>query len=292
MLNFCEFDLPHGAWREQNSAEALSRMTDSVGSSGSSKRKRSNHQWSNEETNFFLSLMKEKDGELGFFDRIKRKKVSRVKAISEIVDEMVRHGFEMTGTTVENNWKSLLSSFRQVEEHNGQTGNDRMPEGLFHRETADIIGERTSTRPRGVVGSGIPYVRPTQGASRLASPEAAPDIEMIDETVELENETWSPASSSKSDGSSQWSCRSSSSTLVWPPTIASNGSGSGAHSPAVQVLAPRVPTGGNDSEKTSGDEGSELTSPGLTPPSAGVPGLSNHANMEESWVTLQVKGGP
>ena len=86
MLNFCEFDLPRGAWREPNSVEALSRMADSVGSSGSSKRKRSNHQWSNEETNFFLSLMKEKDGELGFFDRSKTK-VSRVKAISEIADE-------------------------------------------------------------------------------------------------------------------------------------------------------------------------------------------------------------
>ena len=50
---------------------------------------------------FFLSLRKGKDGELGFFVRIKRK-VSRVKAMSEIADEMVRHGFEMTGTTVEN----------------------------------------------------------------------------------------------------------------------------------------------------------------------------------------------
>ena len=185
-----------------------------------------------------------------------------------------------------------FASFRQVEDHNGQTGNDRMPEGLFHREIADIIGERASTRPRSVVGSGIPYVCPTQAASCLASPEAGPDHEMIGETVELENETWSPASSSRSDGSSRWSCRSSSSTLVWPPTIASNGSGSGAHSPAVQVLAPRVPTGGNDSEKTSGDGGSELSSPGLTPPPAGMTGLSNHANVEESWVTLQVKGGP
>ena len=224
--------------------------------------------------------MKGKDGELGFFDRIKRKKVSRVKAMSEIADEMVRHGFEVTGTTVDNKWKSLLSSFRQVEDHNGQTGNDRMPEGLFHQEIADIIGERASTRPRGVVGSGIPYVRPTQGAScQVASPEAGPDQEMIGETVELENETWSPASSSRSDGSSRWSCRSPSSTLVWPPTIASNGSGSGAHSPAVQVLAPRVFTGRNDSERASGDGGSELSSPGLTPPPAGVPGLSNHANV-------------
>ena len=118
MLQFCEFDWPRGAWREPNSVEALSRMADSVGSvgsTGSSKRKRSNHQWSNEETKLFLKLMKGKYGELGFFDRTKRKKVSRVKALSEIADGMVRHGFEMTGTTVDKKRESLLSSLTLCE---------------------------------------------------------------------------------------------------------------------------------------------------------------------------------
>ena len=110
--------------------------------------------------------MKRKDGELGCFDRIERKMVSRVKAMSEIADEIVRHGFEMTGATTEDKWNSLVSTFIQIEDHNEQTGIDRILEREAHSTEKLLI----------ISAKGL---RPTTGCGQKCNPVRSPNIRSI-----------------------------------------------------------------------------------------------------------------
>ena len=142
------------------------------------KKHKPTHRWAEEETSAFLSLMRGEEGELGLFERMKRKKLSRVKAMEEIASKMKQKGFDLSATTVDNKWKSLLSTYRQVEDHKNQSGNDRVKEGIWHQEVGDIVGERASTKPRTVVGSGIPFV-PQADAEETPSGPAGPSSSSV-----------------------------------------------------------------------------------------------------------------
>ena len=113
---------------------------------GETRKRKQTHQWSDDETSFFLSLMSGTEEEPGFFKRIKTKKISRVKAMEEISEVMRKKGYGVSAAVVDNKWKSLLSNFRLVEDHNNQSGNDRIKEGPYHAEVGAIVGERASTR--------------------------------------------------------------------------------------------------------------------------------------------------
>lgn len=100
--------------------------------------------------------MRGSDEQLGFFDRIKKKKMERTRAMKEIAQLLVADGYEVCATQVDNRWKSLLSRFRVVEDHNNTSGNDTMAGGDYHEDMAEILGERASTKPKVVAGSGVP----------------------------------------------------------------------------------------------------------------------------------------
>ena len=93
----------------------------------SSRRPRSisqAHAWTDEETRKFLSLMKGEGDALGYFGKIKTKRMERIAAMREIADTLNEAlGTSLTASQVDNKWKSLLSRYRMVEDQNNQSGN-------------------------------------------------------------------------------------------------------------------------------------------------------------------------
>jgi len=53
---------------------------------------------------------------------------------------------------VEGRWKTLLSAYRRVVDHNNRSGNDRK-EMVFYKEVEDIVGDNPTVSPRVVISS-------------------------------------------------------------------------------------------------------------------------------------------
>ena len=111
------------------------------------------HIWTNEETGVFLSLMQGNETTIGYFNRMKLHKMPRTKANEEIASLMKDKGYDVN---YDNKWKALLHAYRLVEDHNSQSGNGVLKDGPWHDEMAVIMGDKASTRPKSLVGSGLP----------------------------------------------------------------------------------------------------------------------------------------
>ena len=107
-----------------------------------------NHIWTDEETGVFLSLMQGDETTIGYFNRMKLKKMPRSKAMEEIAALMTEKGYDVTAVNCDNKWKALLHSYRLVEDHNSQSGNGVLKDGPWHDKMAAIMGDKVSTRPK------------------------------------------------------------------------------------------------------------------------------------------------
>ena len=93
-VEFWEFNLPRGGSKIGMSDFLLVL---------SLKGKQSCHQWPDEKTNVILNLKNCKDGEFRHFERMKRKKMSRVAVMAEIAAEIILwEGYEVTGPVDKN----------------------------------------------------------------------------------------------------------------------------------------------------------------------------------------------
>ena len=83
-------------------------------------------------------------------------------AMDDIAQQLKKEGFDVTGFQCDNKWKSLLKDYRETEDANARSGAGRVdpPSGSFgfevHEAMGVMMGERASTRPKCVMGSGIP----------------------------------------------------------------------------------------------------------------------------------------
>ena len=111
--------------------------------------------WRDEETMKLLELMKGGEEGLGFYGRMKVKKLERNRAISAIAANLSADNLAVTSQQVNNKWKSLLARYRVVEDHNRQSGNNRMDPAPFHEEISDIVGARASSKLVSLAGTGV-----------------------------------------------------------------------------------------------------------------------------------------
>ena len=75
--------------------------------------------------------------------------------MEEIASLMKEKGYDVTAVNCDNKWKALLHAYRLVEDHNSQSGNGVLKDGPWHDEMAVIMGDKASTRPKSLVGSGL-----------------------------------------------------------------------------------------------------------------------------------------
>ena len=145
---------------------------------GSKKRapRASPHVWTKEETRAFLNLLHGTDKEQGYYQSIVSKKMQRTKAMEAISTNLsTNFGFSITAAQADNKWKALLKDFRQVEDANNRSGAAPMepPGGSFglevHQMMEEIVGEKASSRPALLVGSGLPQASPRSAAARPVS---------------------------------------------------------------------------------------------------------------------------
>ena len=85
------------------------------------------HNWLDEEVEKLLKLLKGDNDVPGYYSRMKKKKLDRNRAMAEIAEIICSEGVEVTGSQVDNKWKSLTKKFKSIEDHNSQTGNETMP---------------------------------------------------------------------------------------------------------------------------------------------------------------------
>ena len=139
MLNFCEFDMLRGetkeCWTEPGRLSVALLNESGLAIKGLTT-------WKRVPCAFSL-----KDRVFGYFQRMKRKKISRVKEMAEIAAEiMVWEGYEVTGPIAQR-LKSLLSMI-QVSTGGRPQGQEQETNecemGPFQQE----IAERASTKPR------------------------------------------------------------------------------------------------------------------------------------------------
>ena len=109
--------------------------------------------WRDDETRKLLELMKGGEEGLGFYGRMKVKKLERNRAMSAIAANLSADNIAVTSQQVNNNWKSLLARYRVVEDHNRQSG---VPESVpvtsrcrtQHYASRHANAERTYVPPR------------------------------------------------------------------------------------------------------------------------------------------------
>ena len=78
--------------------------------------------WRDDETRKLLEPMKGGEEGLGFYGRMKVKKLERNRAMSAIAANLSADNIAVTSQQVNNKWKSLLARYRVVEDHNRQSG--------------------------------------------------------------------------------------------------------------------------------------------------------------------------
>ena len=105
-----------------------------------------------------------------------QKKMQRTKAMEAISTNLsTNFGFSITAAQADNKWKALLKDFRQVEDANNRSGAAPMePPGEsfgleVHQMMEEIVGEKASSRPALLVGSGLPQASPRSAAARPVS---------------------------------------------------------------------------------------------------------------------------
>ena len=91
--------------------------------------------------------------------------------MEEIASLMKEKGYDVTAVNCDNKWKALLHAYRLVEDHNSQSGNGVLKDGPWHDEMAVIMGDKASTRPKSLVGSGLPP--PPRGNSPVSPTSSA-----------------------------------------------------------------------------------------------------------------------
>ena len=114
--------------------------------------------WTDAETRRFLELMGCDRSEESYFAKMKSKHLSRARVMKDIAARLNQEGISVTSSQVDNKWKSLLNSYRAVEDYNSKSGNDVKKDAPFHDEIGSIIGDRASTRPKSLAGSSLPVV--------------------------------------------------------------------------------------------------------------------------------------
>ena len=114
--------------------------------------------WTDAETRRFLELTGCDRSEERYFAKMKSKHLSRARVMKDIAVRLNQEGISVTSSQVDNKRKSLLNSYRAVEDYNSKSGNDVKKDAPFHDEIGTIIGDRASTRPKSLAGSSLPVV--------------------------------------------------------------------------------------------------------------------------------------
>ena len=112
--------------------------------------------WRDDETRKLLEPMKGGEEGLGFYGRMKVKKLERNRAMSAIAANLSADNIAVTSQQVNNKWKSLLARYRVVEDHNRQSG---APESV--PESVPVMLPHTTLRESSCKYRA--HVRATQG---------------------------------------------------------------------------------------------------------------------------------
>ncbi|RLU22219.1 hypothetical protein DMN91_006600 [Ooceraea biroi] len=125
--------------------------------------------WTDASIKLFLCLYKDKK-DLVSLRKIKTKKILWQK----ISEEMKINGYNVSCIQVENKFKSLERSFKNIVTHNKKTGRNKIS-CPYERELTELLGEKHNIEPLMLLGN--KGIIAKQGAATTSSSEVHSDIE-------------------------------------------------------------------------------------------------------------------
>ncbi|XP_067216807.1 uncharacterized protein [Linepithema humile] len=117
--------------------------------------------WTDANTKFFLSLYKEN------IDLLAERKIKTKKILwKKISEKMQLQGYNVSALQVENKYKSLERSFKNIKTHNKKTGRNRLS-CPYETELTEILGGKHSIEPLLLSGNKDIIVRNEKSSTSL-----------------------------------------------------------------------------------------------------------------------------